>query len=79
MSIILGKPFLTTVCTLIDIENGRLIFWINGEELEFNLADKDRDKESIDLVSKLPRDEKVNQEVHEELKSISFLGKIFMV
>ena len=44
MPIILGKTFLPTAQTLIDEKNGKFIFQFNGEKLEFNFINKNRDK-----------------------------------
>ena len=43
MLIILGRPFLVAISTLIDLQNDKLVFRVNGEEV-FNLNDnKDLD------------------------------------
>ena len=77
MPIILGRPFLAIAWTIIDVEKGKLIFRVNGEELEFNLINKDGSIEPIGLVCNMPRNERVNQEMNEEVKSINFLGTNF--
>ena len=42
--IILGRPFLATARTLINVQEGKLTFRVNGEELTFNLNEsKDLD------------------------------------
>nr|XP_027121804.1 uncharacterized protein LOC113738745 [Coffea arabica] len=73
MPIILGRPFLATARTMIDVEKGKLILRVNGEELEFNLENKEGNIEPTALVSNMPYDEKVNQERTEEVKFINVL------
>ncbi|XP_071917004.1 uncharacterized protein [Coffea arabica] len=73
MPIILGRPFLATARTIIDVEKGKLILRVNGEELEFNLDNKEGSIEPTALVSNMPYDEKVNQERTEEVKFINAL------
>nr|XP_027083493.1 uncharacterized protein LOC113705783 [Coffea arabica]XP_027083494.1 uncharacterized protein LOC113705784 [Coffea arabica] len=77
MPIILGRPFLATARTIIDVEKGKLILRVNGEELEFNLDNKDGSIEPTTLVSNMPYDEKINQERTEEVKFINVLGTNF--
>nr|XP_027068325.1 uncharacterized protein LOC113693813 [Coffea arabica] len=77
MPIILGRPFLATARTIIDVEKGKLILRVNGEELEFNLDNKEGSIEPIVLVSNMPCDEKVNQERNEEVKLLNVLGTNF--
>ncbi|XP_071928181.1 uncharacterized protein [Coffea arabica] len=77
MPIILGRPFLATARTIIDVEKGKLILRVNGEELEFNLDNKEGNIEPTALVSNMPYDEKVNQERTEEVKFINVLGTNF--
>ncbi|CDP19547.1 unnamed protein product [Coffea canephora] len=50
---------------------------VNGEELKFNLVNKDGSIEPIALVSNMPRNERTNQEMNEEVKSINFFGTNF--
>lgn len=37
MPIILGRPFLATIGTIIDVKNGKLKFRIEDKEVKFNL------------------------------------------
>ncbi|XP_027103150.2 uncharacterized protein [Coffea arabica] len=60
MPIILGRPFLATARTIIDVEKGKLILRVNGEKLEFNLDSKESSIEPTALVSNMPCDEKIN-------------------
>ena len=77
MPIILGRPFLATVQIIIDVKEGKLKFRINGEELEFNLINKEGGIEPIALVSNMLCDKKGNQELGEDVKSINLLGTNF--
>jgi len=36
--IILGRPFLATEIALVDVESGELKFWVNDEEVTFNVC-----------------------------------------
>ena len=36
--IILGRPFLATGRALVDMENGQMKFWLNNEEVTFNIC-----------------------------------------
>ena len=36
--IILGRPFLATGRTLVDMEKGQMKFWLNNEEATFNVC-----------------------------------------
>ncbi|XP_027120640.1 uncharacterized protein [Coffea arabica] len=54
MPIILGRPFLATARTIIDVEKGKLILRVNGEKLEFNLDNKEGSIEPTALVSNMP-------------------------
>ena len=73
MPIILVRSFLAITHTLIDVAKSKLRFQVNGEELEFNLINKNKYKEPINLVSKFPCANNVNLEMHVEVKSINSL------
>ena len=77
MPIILGQPFLATTRTKIDVEKGKLILRVNDEELEFNLVNKEGGLEPIAHVSNMPCDEKGNQKMNKDVKSINLLGTNF--
>ena len=36
--IIFGRPFLATGRALVDMENGQMKFWLNNEEVTFNIC-----------------------------------------
>lgn len=60
--IILGRPFLATTGTIIDVKNGRFKFQIGEEKVEFTLHDIARDPSfsdhvlSIDFVDELTQE-----------------------
>ena len=42
MAIILGRPFITTTGTVIDVKNSKFKFQIGEEEVEFNLNETEK-------------------------------------
>ena len=50
--IILGRPFLATGRALVDMEKGQMKFWLNNEEVTFNICRSMR--QSGELHSYLP-------------------------
>ncbi|XP_047270381.1 uncharacterized protein LOC124899523 [Capsicum annuum] len=38
VSIILGRPFLDTQKVLVDVESGKMKFWLNNDEVSFNVC-----------------------------------------
>lgn len=62
ISIIFGRPFITTTGTIIDIKNGKLKFQIGKEEVEFNLQDMSKYPLLIDQVCSVDLVEELTQE-----------------
>ena len=49
--IILGRPFLATGRALVDMEKGQMKFWLNSEEVTFNICRSMRKSGELQLVS----------------------------
>ena len=49
--IILGRPFLATGRALVDMEKGQMKFWLNNEEVTFNICSSTRPSSDIPSVS----------------------------
>ena len=51
VSIILRRPFLDTGRALVDMEKGKMKFWLNNEEVTFNIYRSMRQSGEFQLVS----------------------------
>nr|XP_027124403.1 uncharacterized protein LOC113741122 [Coffea arabica] len=63
MPIILGRPFLATAGTIIDVKNGKLKFQIGEEEVEFNLHEMEKYPSFTDHAYSIGTIEKLTQEL----------------
>ena len=66
--IILGRPFLTIGRALIDMEKGQMKFWLNNEEVTFNICRSMRQSGELQSVSSIFHKEKMKKE--NEQKSV---------
>ena len=62
--IILGRPFLATVGTIIDVKNGKLKFQIGEEEVEFNLNEMKKYPSFFDHACSIGTIEMLTQELN---------------
>lgn len=51
--VILGRPFLYTVCVLVDMENRHMKFWLNNEESTLNICRSIKQSGEIQTVSSI--------------------------
>ena len=51
MPITLGRPFRATGRALVDMEKGQMKFWLNNEEVTFNICWSMRQSGELHLVS----------------------------
>ncbi|XP_071905631.1 uncharacterized protein [Coffea arabica] len=63
MPIILGRPFLTTAGTIIDVKNGKLKFQVGEEEVEFNLNEMEKYPSFTDHAYSIGTIDKLTQEM----------------
>ena len=63
MSIILGRPFLATAGTIIDIKNGKLKFQVDEKEVEFNLNNMKKYPSFTDHTCSIGIIDKLTQEI----------------
>ena len=59
---ILGRPFLATGRALVDMEKGQMKFWLNNEEVNFNICRSMRQSGELQSVSVISRKEKMKKE-----------------
>ncbi|XP_074315645.1 uncharacterized protein LOC141651850 [Silene latifolia] len=73
--IILGRPFLATGGVLIDVNNGRLTFRIEGNNVEFNLPHlmKGPKVESLSTI------EVIDEVVHEVIREEAEMEEVFQI
>ena len=62
VSIILGRPFLSTGKALVYIEKGQMKFWLNNEETTFNICRSMRQSGEVQLVSAISHKKKMKKE-----------------
>ncbi|XP_071924778.1 uncharacterized protein [Coffea arabica] len=63
MPIILGRPFLATAGTIIDVKNGKLKFQVGEEEVEFNLNEMEKYPSFTDHAYSIGTIDKLTQEM----------------
>ncbi|XP_071925471.1 uncharacterized protein [Coffea arabica] len=63
MPIILGRPFLATAGTIIDVKNGKLKFQVGEEEVEFNLNEMKKYPSFTDHAYSIGTIDKLTQEM----------------
>ncbi|XP_071928189.1 uncharacterized protein [Coffea arabica] len=63
MPIILGKPFLATAGTIIDVKNGKLKFQVGEKEVEFNLSEMEKYPSFTDHAYSIGTIDKLTQEM----------------
>ncbi|XP_071939213.1 uncharacterized protein [Coffea arabica] len=63
MPIILGRPFLATAGTIIDVKNGKLKFQVGEEEVEFNLHEMGKYPSFTDHAYSIGTIDKLTQEM----------------
>ncbi|TMW81111.1 hypothetical protein EJD97_011836, partial [Solanum chilense] len=66
VSIILGRPFLSTSRALVDMENGQMKFQLNNEEVTFSICRSMRQSREIQSVSSISYKE--NMKKYRDLK-----------
>ena len=62
MPIILGRPFLATGRALVDMTNGQMKFWLNNEEVTFNICRSMRQSGELLSTSAISHKEKMNKD-----------------
>ena len=60
--IILGRPFLATGRSLVDMEKGQMKFLLHNEEETFNICRSMRNSEELQSVSSISHKEKMKKE-----------------
>ena len=61
MPIILGRPFLAIGRALVDMEKGQMKFWLNNEEVTFNICRSMRQNSELQSVSAISYKEKMKK------------------
>ena len=51
--IILGRPFLATGKALVDMDKGKIKFWLNNEEVTFNICRSMRQSGELQSISSI--------------------------
>ena len=68
----LGKPLLATSRAVVDMEKGQMKFWLNNEEVNFNICRSMRQSGELQSVSAISYKEKMKKD--NNLKSEKSLG-----
>ena len=71
--IILGRPFLATGRALVDMENGQLKFWLNNDEVTFNVCSTMRQSGELQSVSAISHKEKMKKENEQKSAKQEFM------
>ena len=80
MSIILGRPFLSTGRALVDMEKGQMKFWLNNEEATFNVCRTMRQSGELQSVSAISHKEKMKKENEQKSSKQEFrVGDLVLV
>ena len=80
MPIILGRPFLATGRALVDMENGQLKFWLNNDEVTFNVCSTMRQSGELQSVSVVSHKEKMKKETEQKKAKQEFMvGDLVLV
>ena len=73
MTIIHGRPLRATGRTSIDMKNGRMKFWLNNEEVTFNICRSMRQSVELQSVSAISHKEKMKKENEEKSVKQEFM------
>ena len=78
--IILGRPFLATGRDLVDMEKGQMKFWLNNEEVTFNICRSMRQSGELQSVSTISHKEKMKKETEQNNSKQEFMvGDLVLV
>ena len=79
MPIILGRLFLATGRALVDMEKGQMKFWLNNEEVTFNICRSMRQSGELQSLSALSYNMGETSETQiEELLGVEALAAVIM-
>ena len=80
MPIILGRPFLATGRTLVDMEKGQMTFRLHNEEATFNICRAMRQSGELQSVSAISHKEKMKKESEQKSEKQEFrVGDLVLV